>query len=132
MGIENLSEVLSNTLADWFMVYGKCERCMIDDNGSLDAEGLDVSEAVPEHQCRRCFTDAMRRDIDQNIDPTIKLNFVQHAGNLKMNDKRLGLERRKRKITDESFILIASHTLCTLMGCGIGGVVACFSMMLMT
>lgn len=79
-GIESLPEDLSETLANWFMIYGKCEKCMIEDNGSHDAEGLDVSEAVPEQECRRCFTDTMRHEIDQKIDPTIATKFCPACG----------------------------------------------------
>ena len=78
-GIESLPEELSETIADWFMVYGKCEKCIIEDNGGDDPE-LDLSEAVHEAGCRRCFTDHLRHEIDQKIDPTIKTKFCPTCG----------------------------------------------------
>jgi hypothetical protein len=79
MSIENLSGELSESVADWFMVYGKCRDCMIDDNGGDDPE-LDMRDVVPAHQCRRCFISSLQAEIDKKIDPTIKTKFCPTCG----------------------------------------------------
>ena len=83
MSMDELPYELAETLANWFMIYGKCEKCMIEDNSSFDAEGLDVSEAVPEAECRRCFSGTMEEQIRQNIDPTITTKFCPTCGKSK-------------------------------------------------
>ena len=79
-GIENLPDELSDTIANWFMVYGTCKECMIEDNGGHDDPELDFSEAVPESQCRRCFTGHLYTAIEEKINPTIETKFCPTGG----------------------------------------------------
>ena len=56
---------------------------MNDDNGSCDSHGLDVNEAVPESQCRRCFTGTLQEEIRQKVEPSLTTKFCPTCGKSK-------------------------------------------------